>query len=42
MKDSRVVSKNTAVTQINDEFLCKASYVFNENIAYSEEFSVTD
>lgn len=42
MKDSKVVSKNTVVTLKNDEFLCKASYVFNENIAYSEEFSVTD
>ncbi len=39
---STLVSRKVSIAQKNDEYLCKASYVFNENIAVSEEFSVTD
>lgn len=39
---SKVVSRKVNVSKTGDEYCCKTDYVFNENIAYSEEFSVTD
>lgn len=39
---SKVVSRKINIKKTNGEFFCQTDYVFNENIAYSEEFSVTD
>ena len=40
--DSRIVEKSVTVSKSKAGFSCKAEYVFNENIAESAEFSVTD
>lgn len=39
---SKVVSRKVTVNKTGDEYRCETDYIFNENIAYSEEFSVTD
>ena len=39
---SRVVSRKVTVSNANGEFHCQTDYIFNENIAITEEFSVTD
>ena len=39
---SKVVSRQVTVNKTGDEYRCETDYIFNENIAYSEEFSVTD
>lgn len=40
--DSRIVEKSVTVSKSKAGFSCMAEYVFNENIAESAEFSVTD
>ena len=39
---SKVVSRKVNINKTGDEYRCETDYIFNENIAYSEEFSVTD
>lgn len=39
---SKVVSRKIKINKTDDEYRCETDYIFNENIAYSEEFSVTD
>ncbi len=39
---SKVVSRKININKTGDEFHCETDYIFNENIAYSEDFSVTD
>lgn len=39
---SKVVSRKVTVNKTGDEYRCETDYIFSENIAYSEEFSVTD
>ena len=39
---SKVVSRKININKADDEYRCETDYIFNENIAYSEEFSVTD
>lgn len=40
--DSRVVSREITLKNSNDSYTCEADYVFNENIAESVDFSVTE
>ena len=40
--DSKLKSKNLHIETNKTNYLCSVSYVFNENIAYSSEFSVTE
>lgn len=40
--DSKLKNKNLHVETNKNNYLCSVSYVFNENIAYSSEFSVTE
>ncbi|WP_294465151.1 sporulation protein YqfD [uncultured Ruminococcus sp.] len=39
---SEVVGRKVNINKTGDEYHCETDYIFNENIAYSEEFSVTD
>ena len=39
---SKAVSRKLNINKTGDEYHCETDYIFNENIAYSEEFSVTD
>lgn len=40
--DSRVLDRKMTVSEKEDGFICKTEYLFNENIAQSAEFGVTD
>ena len=40
--ESFVKSRKYSVRKTNDEYICDISYVFNENIAESVDFSVTE
>lgn len=40
--DSRVLERKMTVSEKEEEFFCKTEYLFNENIAQSAEFGVTD